>query len=182
MDLYLNGHGYIAKTQAAVTVPGHFTVKFYCKPDAMFDGRWEKGIVEGTVSSDSIPASGFGRSDFQMTTVNAGEQCSEHVLTRPGNMKMYYKAMREYKELKPLVHGAWVGVELVDKDLLCIKDKGKPCLRLSEILAALSVKIPGGAVVHWCACRSPYDDPEGATEQAMDMPKLPGETPGGVWG
>ena len=182
MNLYLNGHGYLTRTEACVKVPSGFSVRFYCKQNEMFDGRWEKGIVEGAVNDKSRPAGGFGQEAFELSTVPSGGECLNHVLTRPGNMTMYFGKFSELKEIKPLVSGAWVGVQLVDGDRLGIKDKNSPVLLLSDILAALSIAVPGGAVVHWCACRSPYDDPEGAIEQAKDSPKLPQATPNNVWG
>ena len=43
MNLYLAGHGFIVRTEAAASpkVPAKFQIKFYCKEDTEFDTGWE---------------------------------------------------------------------------------------------------------------------------------------------
>lgn len=178
MNIYITGHGYEMKgnSDASLSVPAKFTLKFYCKKGEMFDSSWEQFIVESGGTTADCP-NDKGTSDWEVSTVAAGAQFEEHCLTRPGKMRTF-KVLADMKEIKVPQKGVGLISEAVeDGDILCIKGGGKlfaggmeagECwLSMSSLMAALAQKIPDGATVHWCACRSVLTDASAAIEQAQ---------------
>jgi hypothetical protein len=168
MNLYLVGHGYRMSPRdtmpvGGLTVPANFTLKFYCKENKLFDSSWEEFIVLSGGTLKKCPNL-RGVNDWEVTEIPAKKSFKEHCLTRPGNMRTYID-MTAMKEIKvPQKHRAIVNVTLGDGDTLCVKQGAKllcknvpdevPWISLSALIAALAKKAPGGATVHWCACRS----------------------------
>jgi hypothetical protein len=167
MNLYLVGHGYIVRTVPAVTVPTNFTLKFYCREDTEFDSSWETDVASGAALAPQY-APGRGLGQWEVTTVNGGQTCADHLLTRPGGMRTL-QHIRDMKEIKTTVAvGCMVAVDVVDGDALCIKSGGKQITGgygdgltytyLSDILVSLRAKVSAQATIHWCACRSTKTD------------------------
>lgn len=178
MNLYITGHGYVMKAlpDAELKVPPKFQLKFYCKKEQMFDSTWEGEIVKVNGDIADCP-NNRGVNNWEVTAIPAGGAFDEHCLTRPGNMKTY-QHINDMKEIQVPIKGTGlINVDLADGDILCVKGgvklmngsklPGEPWISLSALMAALAKTVPGGAVVHWCACRSVLDDPAGAIEQAV---------------
>ncbi len=177
MNLYITGHGYEMKAlpDAVLKVPANFQLKFYCKRGQMFDSSWEGEIVKANGNVANCPNK-RGVGNWEVTTIAGGGAFDEHCLTRPGKMRTF-RHINDMKEIEvPYKGTGLVNTNLADGDILCIKGGGKlvtgaklpgePWLSLSALMVALARAMPGGAVVHWCACRSVLDDPAGAIEQA----------------
>jgi hypothetical protein len=173
MNLFLAGHGFSAKKLPALKIPAGFTIAFYCKDGTVFDSAWESAVLAGDLNE---PVRGKG--DWDVIPLGSGKSCSDHLLTRPGNMQTT-KPWMAMKEIKTNVSvGAMISQPLVDGDVLCIKGGGTtfgkfdsnvlPYTYLSDIMIALTIAMPGGANVHWCACRSEEGNRAEVTAQARD--------------
>ena len=182
MDIFLVGHGFMARNRPAVTIPDKLTVVFYCKEDKPFDSNWEASVINGVALSNQYTPK-HGVEDFQITSIKGPANCLDHVLTRPGGIKLI-KPFKDCKEIDTAVaEGVQFTASVDDKDTFCVKKKGnhdanyasgRSHTYLSDIVNALKAKVPNGVTVHWCACRSPMADWEEVDEQAASMPAVRG--------
>jgi hypothetical protein len=166
MNLFLVGHGFIIRTVPTITIPPGITLKFYCREDTEFDSVWEQDVTLGRALADGYrPTRGTGQ--WEITTLVSGQECCDHLLTRPGGMRTL-KPLNEMVEIQTIVsRTSMVNDQLNNDDTLCIKggakqmaggtSPGLPYAYLSDIL--LSIKnVTDEATVHWCACRSADTD------------------------
>jgi len=182
MDIFLVGHGFMAREKPTVKIPANFSVVFYCKEDKPFDSNWEADVINRVALSSGYNPQ-HGRDDFEITNATGVTTCLDHVLTRPGGIKL----IKPFKDCKEIDTAVTSGVKIIGDvtagDTFCVKRKGnhdaayangRSHTYLSDILEAFALKSPGGVTLHWCACRSPMADWEEIDEQAASFPAVRG--------